>query len=256
MTAVKLRAVDRDVPLVIPVGAIEQHGPHLPVNTDAFLAEHFARLLHRQRGDGVLILPVVSVGMSEHHMDLGGTLSVEHHTLFEYLLGILTSVAQHGHRKVLVLNAHGGNQAVATAVVEHFGRRNPECSVVLTTWWAAAAAELEAIFGSVPGGVGHAGELETSVMLHAAPDLVDVAAIRDSDPGEVPAWAAGDLTHAPRAFLYRTARQWSSTGIVGRPKAATSEKGAAAEVAVGDGLTEIIRSIPRFRGGDAANDAV
>lgn len=89
------------MPVVVPIGAIEQHGPHLPVVTDAFLAEHFAKLLHRRIGDGVLVLPTMAIGMSEHHSELGGTLTVEHRALFEYLFGILTSIAGYGHRRVL-----------------------------------------------------------------------------------------------------------------------------------------------------------
>jgi creatinine amidohydrolase len=244
LTSAAHAAIDRDTPAVVPIGSIEQHGAYLPVSTDAFLATRFATLVERAIPGRVLVLPTVTIGMSEHHMDFPGTLTVEHRVLFDYLTSVLESVAKHGYRRILVLNAHGGNQATATAVVERFGRRNPDSRVVLTSWWAVAGPELLALSEASPGGVGHADELETSLMLHAAPDLVDASAIRDPDPNAVPDWASGDMQGSARAFLYRTARDWSKTGVLGRPSAASAGKGAAAEAAIVERLVEIVETLP------------
>src|SRR5215204_424645 len=101
--------IDRATPVVLPVAAIEQHGPHLPLATDRIIAEFFAEQLNARLSSSVLVLPTVAVGCSEHHMDFPGSLSLRHETFSEVWEQYLTSAHRHGFRSFLVLNAHGGN---------------------------------------------------------------------------------------------------------------------------------------------------
>jgi hypothetical protein len=85
LTSKALARLDRSIPVVLPVAAVEQHGPHLPLATDRLIAEHFCRELDRELPDRVLILPTVAVGCSQHHMDFPGTLSVSHDGFMRYV---------------------------------------------------------------------------------------------------------------------------------------------------------------------------
>ena len=103
----------RDAMVILPIGAIEQHGPHLPVEVDSQLGEQVAlrtaRLL-AARGEPVLVLPMLWTGVSEHHMSFGGTITLDMATFSAVVEGIVKSVVRHGFRRVVLLNGHGGNE--------------------------------------------------------------------------------------------------------------------------------------------------
>lgn len=226
MTTKEIAEVPRNIPLVINIAAIEQHGPHLPLETDAVIGAHFLDQLDRRIPDEVLILPQISVCCSEHHMDFPGTLSVSHETLLNYLNDILSSAVRHGFRSVLIFNSHGGNQAIGQVALEQFGAAQPDCNIVFATWWSLAGPEISKLRESARGGTGHACELETSLMMH-----IDPRSVRgDVLPGHsnVPTfdWGKTDMLIGKRATLFRTMKETSGgSGIVGDPSLATAEKG-------------------------------
>lgn len=152
MTAAELQRVDRRVPVVLPLAAVEQHGPHLPVATDWMIAEHFCREVDRKIGKDVLLLPTVNIACSRHHLDFGGTLTARHETFIEYIKEILDSVAAQGFRNLVLFNAHGGNQAAGNVIVESWGMSNPECRIAMLTWWRVASTALLEITETGPGG--------------------------------------------------------------------------------------------------------
>jgi creatinine amidohydrolase len=225
LTSVDFAAIDRATPLVLPVAAIEQHGPHLPLATDRMIGEHFAAELHAKLGRNVIILPSVAVGCSDHHMEFAGSLTLDHQTFAAVAQQTMHSAWRHGFRNFLVLNAHGGNQGVCQVLLEQFGAHHPDSQVVVATWWRVAAAELLALNESGPGGIGHACEFETSLMLHIAPHLVRKDAIPTQANISTYDWAEGDLIRAPRAALFRSLQQMTPHGAYGAPMAATVEKG-------------------------------
>ena len=238
-------AIDCATPVLLPVAAVEQHGPHLPLATDRIIAEFLAAELNLRLGDRVLVLPTVPVGCSEHHMEFAGSLTLLHETFLATCKEYLHSVWRHGFRNFLVLNAHGGNQGICQVLLEQFGTDHRDARVAVATWWRVALESLARLNESGPGGVGHACEFETSLMLLIAPQLVDMSA---SEPfANVPTfpWAEGDLLRSPQAGLFRTMREMTPHGAYGDPSFASAEKGQRIVDLVCDALMVILADMAR-----------
>ena len=225
LTSHEIGALDRNIPVILPVAATEQHGAHLPVATDRMIGEYFCQQLSREIPENVLILPAMAVGCSEHHMDFRGSLTLSHDTFLRQAEDILGSVAHHGFKNLIILNSHGGNSAIATVIVEHFGNRHPECRVVAATWWKITGNALFDLNETGEGGVGHAGEFETSLMMAIAPELVhhDKIEVKKNEPNFE--WATGDLLRGPAASFYRSMKGNTPNGVFGDPQKVSAEKG-------------------------------
>jgi creatinine amidohydrolase len=202
--------------VIIPVAALEQHGPHLPVEVDSTLGEELARRIAREiaaRGEPVVVLPVLWTGISEHHMRLGGTISLEFDAFAAVVGGIVKSVARHGFRRIALLNAHGGNESALRVIVDDLTPRL-EARVVQFTYWHAAADVIAAILERQTVLL-HACEAETSMEMAVHPELV--ATDRIPHPAD----------QAPGSGIYRWRRldEMSASGVIGDPSAASPEKG-------------------------------
>jgi creatinine amidohydrolase len=164
---------------LLPVAAIEQHGPHLPLSTDAVINEAIVRAALQQlpAKTTLLALPALTVGLSPEHARFGGTLTIADTTVADVWTDVGRSVARAGVRKLVIFNTHGGQKSLVDLVAM---RLRAECSMLV-----ARATYFS--FGSPPGLFDaaeavhdiHGGEVETSLMLHLAPKLVRTAAIAD-----------------------------------------------------------------------------
>lgn len=243
MTSPMLAAVDRRTPVLLLLGATEQHGPHLPLATDRLIADLLASRVEGAIRESVIVLPPVLIGCSAHHIAFPGTLSVRHSTLIAQVEDVIASVSAAGFRTIVVLNAHGGNVGAATVALEAVGAAHPELTIVLTSWWQLAGPELREISTTGPGGAGHACELETSVLLATRPELVDLAAVPGRS-GSLPyEWAESDMLRAGRARVFLEQGRVAANGVHGDPSAATAEKGLAILDAVGRQLRELLVSL-------------
>lgn len=240
LTSEKLAQCQRNIPVLLPLAATEQHGAHLPLATDRLIGEHFAGQLHQSIPQQVLVLPAISVGCSDHHMDFCGSLTLSHEVFIQQVKEIILSVIHHGFDRIVLLNSHGGNQAVGQVIIEQLGRDHPECHFVMATWWRIVTQALMEVTETGFGGVGHAGEFETSLMMLIAPDLVDTANIRKGDNQPNFNWADGDMLRSPQASYYRTMQQMTPNGVFGDPRAASVEKGQRITQLVVDRLKEIV----------------
>ncbi|QDV38371.1 creatininase family protein [Tautonia plasticadhaerens] len=217
MTAPEIRGIDRDrAVLVAPIAACEQHSGHLPVITDAVLVGAVADGLEAARPDRVLLLPVQWLGASEHHLPFGGTLTATLPTYEQMLIEILTPPLRDGFRRVLLLNGHGGNIDPLHVALRRLDAAFPDAVLTGAAYWELAAGEIAALCEGPRKSMGHACEIETSMMMHLRPDLVREDRIRD-DPS--PGVAPEGLFHAVD-FGRRTER-----GAVGYPSYASAEKG-------------------------------
>jgi len=207
---------------ILPTGSIEQHGPHMALETDIAVASGLAEQLADDLGHLAVLCPRLDYGLSEHHMHFPGTLTLRPETYQQLLLDIIESLAHWGLRRVLVVNGHGGN-IDALRLVSRVARRDVG-SLVASVMWARIAADEVAKRVSSPS-YGHACESETSVAMAVAPGVV--YADRIVAPGER---RSGDpLTDppAPRVDQAVLLHEWSDDGALGDPRLATLEDGRA-----------------------------
>lgn len=175
--------------VVLPTAATEQHGPHLPTGHDTLVVEEIARrAAERVRVDiDVVLAPPLAFGSSDHHLPFGGTLSLRSETYLHVVMDLLRSIIGAGCRRVLVLNGHGGNHELNEIAVRDVALQQPSdrhVALAAGSWWTLAAPALRAredLTGvRIPG---HAGQLETAMMLAYRPDLVrEPRPARDDDP--------------------------------------------------------------------------
>ena len=226
MTSAEIECVERSTPVILNLAAIEQHGPHLPANTDVVIGAHFLSKLDQIDPKAQLILPTVKVGCSAHHLDFIGTLSVPHRVMMEYVSSILDSVCSAGFWNILLFNSHGGNQAIGQVILEDFGAAHPSCRIALVTWWTLARDALAEISKTGRFGTGHACEFETSLMMAAGAVTPNINLPVGEFFVKSHAWADGSMLHKSAGTLYRSIQSISGgTGIVGRPDAASVEQG-------------------------------
>lgn len=175
------QAVKDDAIVIIPIASTEQHGEHLPVNTDASACFTIAQRAAQAIDEfPVLVLPLIWTGYSPQHMAYLGTITLKYHTFVELVTQIAVSVYAQGFRKILFLNGHGGNKQdlIIAAMSSKLAAEEGVPSSVGYTWWdiPAVAEEIEKVCESDNGSIGHAGEIETSIQLYLQPELVDMGA--------------------------------------------------------------------------------
>jgi creatinine amidohydrolase len=232
---------------VLPLGATEQHGPHLPAETDWIIAEAVvARALERAAGTLKLrLLPVEKIGYSPEHSGFAVTRTLSFADAIERWIGIGADLHRQGCRKFVMLNAHGGNSPLMTIVATELRQRFAMLAVA-TSWTRFGYPD-----GLVPPeerGLGiHAGFIETSVMLALRPDLVDMQKAADFPSAQ--ADFVRDFTHlrayGPHAFGWMM-RDLSETGAVGNAAAANAEAGENILDHAVSGFVELLKDVDSF----------
>lgn len=174
LTRDEARHAAPDALLVLPVGATEQHGPHLPVGVDAFAVTHIARAAATEaaRHVPVLVAPTLPFGSSHHHLPFGGTLSLSTETYYRVLVDLLESLMAGGFRRVFVVNGHGGNNELIQLAARDLALRHRAAFAAASYWTIAGEALAAAQAVPTTELPGHSGEFETSVMLALRPELV------------------------------------------------------------------------------------
>lgn len=213
----------QDAVVIVPVAALEQHGPHLPVEVDTLLGETVARRTAEKAlalGTPTLVLPVLWTGISEHHMSFGGTVTLDFAAFSALVEGVVRSVVRHGFRRIVLLNAHGGNENALRTITDDL---TPKLGVPIVqfTYWYAAAVPIAKILEK-QGGLQHACEAETSMMLAVRPELVAADRIglarSNTSPGLSDVVGGG-------VYNWRSIGSRSGSGVIGHPEAASAEKG-------------------------------
>lgn len=227
--------------VLLPTGAVEQHGPHLPLDTDSFTASVVAtRAATLVAEFPVLVLPPVWWGLSPYWMVFPGTITLRAETLMELLVDIGTSVARHGFRRMVIVNGHGGNAGLIQAAAVKAS--SEAFQVAALSYWDLVPEEMQRLTARDAGSIGHAGELETSLQLHLQPDCVDLGAVQPGDGLDLAARAA---TEGRGVYLPPNPQAESPSGVYGLPHAATAAKGEALLAAAADALARLIVELHR-----------
>lgn len=221
-------SLDRSKTLVVLcIAAMEQHGLHLPLGTDTFIGSEILRRIESVMPDRMLCLPTLWLGASSHHMDFPGTVSASTSTMRTVLRDVVASMYQHGFRKMLLLNSHGGNRALLAAAVQDFGVEFAGMQIVGATYWDVAREALSELRETGFGGIGHACELETSLMLAMRPELVDEARAEADGMMSESEFSRGEMLAAPSVAVYKTFKETTRNGTFGDPTKASARKGEA-----------------------------
>jgi creatinine amidohydrolase len=188
-TREELRALAPEALLVLPVGAVEQHGPHLPVGTDRMTVEHIARAAASEAAAEIpiVVAPTLPFGSSHHHLPFGGTLSLGTETYYRVLVDLAESLIAGGFRRIFILNGHGGNSELIQLAARDMALKHPAHLAAAPYWtiaWDALVAEQAHVGAGLPG---HAGRFETSLILALRPELVrEPRPHRDAPAGSDP----------------------------------------------------------------------
>lgn len=226
----------RDAIVILPVAALEQHGPHLPVEVDTRLGEEVAARTARKvaaRGQAIVVLPVLWTGLSEHHMSFSGTVTLDFPVFSAMVEGVVRSVLRDGFKRVVLLNAHGGNENALRTITDDLTPKLGVPIVQFTYWYAAAVAIAKIL--ETQGGLQHACEAETSMMMAVRPELVAEDRIPLAKVNMTPdiADVVGGGVYRWRAIGAR-----SASGVIGNPEAASKEKGERLFDAISDALAD------------------
>jgi creatinine amidohydrolase len=230
---------------ILPCGAVEQHGPHLPLDVDIICPTEIALGAGRVVPDKILLLPTHCYGYTGHVMDFPGTINTHFEHFIDGILDITKSLAYHGFKKIILLNGHGSNWPNLDLIARRANlETDAEC--VPISWWNLLTIDKNFLpnwrESKFPGGCGHACELETSLYLYLDGDNVRkdltknglISFNADESPFQ---WV--DLFAAGPATVISWTSSYSDTGVLGEAELATAEKGQAA-------YEEAVKQLARF----------
>ncbi|PWU15641.1 MAG: creatininase [Verrucomicrobia bacterium] len=211
--------------LLLPLGSFEQHGPHLPLTTDTDIVTAVARGVERKRTNRILCLPTLWPGHSTHHLFFPGTLSVSQAPYIQLIIELCRSAVNLGARKVFLLNGHGGNDVPVRAAMRELKSQFPQTRFVFASYWTLAANTIRSVRDSGQGGLGHACEMETSIMLHLCPERVRMELARRDGPKDTDPYRKSDMQYGRPIYFVNEFHEVSKSGTIGQPELATSAKG-------------------------------
>jgi creatinine amidohydrolase len=248
-TAIKEKKV-----VLLPIGSTEQHGHHLPLDVDNFLARSVCVATARLAPREMLVMPTIPYGYNEHALDFPGTIHITYEHFIEYCLDVCKSVAYAGFERIVLVDGHGSNEHLCEFIAR---RATLETDALLASvmWTNLAVESFEAVRESGPGGAAHACELETSAYLYLEPSRVQMELAQDHYGG-----AAGiegskflhvDLTKGwGPVKVVRWTSSATPTGVSGAPTLATAEKGEMVVKGAAENLLAFIREFKRMPKGE------
>jgi creatinine amidohydrolase len=219
----------KDTVILLPLGAIEQHGPHMAVSTDTDIVTYIARQAEAALPEQVLLCPTLPFGSSDHHLSFGGTISIGAELYTQVIANLVGALLKNGFRKIVLLNGHGGNitpvkQALAVLSKDYDAALQP--NIALVTYWELGGKPFAGEAPMESPALSHACEYETSMMLHLFPEKVAMEkaqrALRPKSNGYIP-WEDDEAYRG--VTLFKQTAFISSNGSSGEPQLATAEKG-------------------------------
>jgi creatinine amidohydrolase len=210
--------------VIVPVGSMEQHGPHLPVNTDSRISSEVAHRAIQRAGVPALVTPPIWTGYSPHQMHFPGTISLDADTFISLLVCVGKSIAQHGFKKIFFLNGHGGNRGMVITAIMKLSEIG--VSAAGSTYWDMITEEIGPIRSGPVGSIGHACELETSCDLAVEPEDVDMSQAAGQLRTKRSRYFSNDMVEPHRVFYSpQASRTVTTNGVAGDPSYASAEEG-------------------------------
>jgi creatinine amidohydrolase len=246
--------------VLLPIGSTEQHGHHLPLDVDNFLARSVCLHAARRAPREILVMPTIPYGYNEHALDFPGTIHVAYEHFIAYCLDVVKSVAHAGFDRIVIIDGHGSNEHLC----EFIARRatlETDALVASTMWTNLAVEAFESVRDSGPGGAAHACELETSAYLYLDEARVQMDKAQDNYGG-----AAGregskflhvDLTKGIGPMkVVRWTSSATPTGVSGAPTLATAAKGKVTVEGAAENLVAFIREFRQMEKGQRVDHRV
>ena len=253
-------AIEAQKVVLLPIGSTEQHGHHLPLDTDNFLARSVCIAAANRAPREILVMPTIPYGYNEHAQDFPGTIHVTYEHFIEYCLDVCKSVAYAGFDRIIIIDGHGSNEHLC----EFIARRatlETEALVASTIWVNLAVEAFEAVRESGFGGAAHAGELETSAYLYLEESRVQMDKAQDHYGGaagkEGSKFLSVDLTKGwgPMKLV-----RWTSSatphGVSGAATLGTKAKGEATVEGAAENLVAFIREFRAMQVGERVDHRV
>jgi creatinine amidohydrolase len=220
---------------VVPIGSMEQHGPHLPFSVDIHVSSRIAEDLEKRMPE-ILLLPPIWTGVSAHHMDYPGSITLRAKVFIDLLHDVCASLHHHGFGRMVLLNGHGGNRSslevLGQELFVEFG-----LTVNTLAYWDLVPDLVKSLKKTKSSGMGHSGELETSLILYLAPQLVN--------QNDIPAGELGIEPPGPTSGMkrYMNMKDHSAPGIIGMPSASSVEIGRTLYNGALDALEKAVRAL-------------
>ena len=237
------KAIDRKAPVIVPTGATEAHGPHMPTDTDTHQAEHIAIRLGERLN--ALVAPPVAYGVSMTFENFPGTISLTIPTYQRMMFEIGSALIKQGFPHIILLNGNRpsgtANDQVARLLIDELDNDH-EFMVSAVSYWEPAADRIHAMRKSAVGGMGHAGELETSFQLATRPELVKMDRLANTQYGPV-GWDLVAPTNPTRTYMKRPRPESGHAAIFGDPTEASAEMGRNCIEAVVESLVETFTNL-------------
>jgi creatinine amidohydrolase len=240
--------------LLLPIGSTEQHGHHLPLDVDNFLARSVCVAAAKLAPREMLVMPTIPYGYNEHAQDFPGTIHVTYHHFIEYCLDVCKSVAYAGFDRVLIVDGHGSNEHLC----EFIARRatlETDAMFASTIWTNLAVEAFEKVRSSPTGGAAHACELETSAYLYLDPSKVKMELAKDHYGAAAGAVGSKFMTvDLTRGLGPVKLVRWTSAatphGVSGAATLGTAEKGRAIIEAAAQNVLEFVREFRTMSKGE------
>jgi creatinine amidohydrolase len=237
-------AARRGPVVVLPIGSMEQHGHHLPLDTDIYPMTRWCLDAAMRAPDDILLMDTIPYGYNIHATDFPGTIHVEHDTFIDYCTDVCRSIAHHGFKKIVLVNGHGSNASPLDLVARRVVMET-DALCALLIWLNLGTDAFKPMRESVfPGGCSHACEAETSAYLYLDPGKVQMDKAQDHVRTNMDEFSYVDLFGAgPVKLGYWTSAD-TPHGAIGQPTLATAEKGRALYESSLENFVEFVR---RFR---------
>ena len=231
---------------LLPIGSVEDHGKHLPLDVDNFLIGSMCEDVARRIPDEVVLLPHIPYGFEDHHMSFPGTITVRPEHLEGFVLDVALSLAHHGFRKILIADGHGSNMPILDMVARKtILQSDALCACFL---WPSLISETlkQTRQSQYPGGMSHACELETSVYLYLNADVVQMDKAEKEIGFHPSKYYWHDLGGGPPVRMVEWWSRISQSGTIGDPTVATRDKGKRWFEATVAAMIEFIREFRAF----------